>query len=60
MTKVGKIPENSGLFLLEGFPNQLPWQAIHKAVTVGGVDDKRSDSEDLSEDENYNQVKKDS
>ena len=36
-------------------------QAIHKAVTVGGVDDKRSDSEDdPSEDENYNQVKKES
>ena len=36
-------------------------QAIHKAVVVGGVDDKRSDSEDdPTEDENYNQVKKDS
>lgn len=36
------------------------FKAIHKAVTVGGVDDKRSDSEGeaLSEDENYNQVKK--
>ena len=37
-------------------------QAIHKALTVGGVDDKRSDSEgedgDENEDENYNQVKK--
>ena len=31
-------------------------QAIHKAVTVGGVDDKRSDSEEgPSDDENYNQ-----
>ena len=39
----------------------FPSQAIHKAVTVGGVDDKRSDSEeDPSEDENYNQVKKES
>ena len=36
-------------------------QAVHKAVVVGGIDDKRSDSEDdNSEDENYNQkVKKD-
>ena len=39
--------------------SNVPLQAIHKAVTVGGVDDKRSDSEeDPSEDENYNQVKK--
>ena len=39
----------------------FPLQAIHKAVVVGGVDDKRSDSEDdPTEDENYNQVKKDS
>ena len=40
-----------------GFPNQ----AIHKAVVVGGIDDKRSDSEESpteNEDENYNQLKK--
>ena len=24
MTKVGKIPDNSGLFLLEGFPKEGP------------------------------------
>ena len=37
------------------------FDALHKAVVVGGVDDKRSDSEDdPTEDENYNQVKKDS
>ena len=37
------------------------FEALHKAVVVGGVDDKRSDSEDdPTEDENYNQVKKDS
>ena len=37
------------------------FDALHKALVVGGVDDKRSDSEDdPTEDENYNQVKKDS